>query len=489
MNRQSLRPIISIIILSIFTSSFICAKEHSIWQHDIPFVIKKSGEYTLRENVSYMGSQNAITIVADNVKLDLEGHFIKLTNNNATGILVNNVSEFTITSDAIYNVSLLTQNGIGIHVIGSVKGLIENILTQNNFDGLLIEDSSNIRIKNSQFLDALDAGALVMGAENIHFDACVFNGSGNGLAFKGLNQDCTIIDSDFPDAVFQNLYVQQISGLIVENCSFTNTTTGSSPTKPALVQFGDALLTQTCSDVIMKNCTIVNRPSHAPTLGNTAPEGIGIYNGSGFLVDSCVIDIDNTNQDPAADLSGIHISNPGLGASGTIASNVIIRNCIVQGPATDGIYPDVGTSNVVIEDCLVTGALKDGIFLAGTTACTVKNNTVTNNQTNGIFVGETSVSNAIYGNTVNSNGSNPIVLSLDPMGNGISIASDSSNNIVYSNVVFNNAVNGINDQGTGNQIFNNTAYAHPSGNYVSATDMIITGTPGSPTTTAENISA
>jgi len=475
------------LLLSLLPTAITVAKDCCIQQKDIPLVIKNSGEYRLEEDIIYDGAGAAITIKADNVKLNLETFSLSLSNVNATGILVKNVSEFVIESDAIKNISSKTQNGNAIHIVNSRKGLLANLLTVNNFNGLFIENSSDILVQDSEFFTSNNAGALVSGSTNITFVTCVFANCGNGLKFSGANQDCALVNSAFPSATFSNLLVQQMNGMFVENCSFTNV--GGAPTKLNLVQFGDADPAQLCNDVIFKNCTLVNRPAHTPTLGNTAPEGLGIYQGSGFLVEDCVVDIDNTNQDPAADLSCYHVSNPGLGVSGTTASNVVFRNCIAQGPATDGFYPDVSSSGVVIENCFATDAQKDGIFVAGTSACTVQNNTVVNNGTNGIFVGETSVANAVNNNVVSGNGFNPIVSSLPPFGNGISIASDSSLNTVQRNEVFNNAVNGVDDQGTGNRIFYNTAYANVNKNYNAATDVIVVSAPGAPSKAAENISA
>lgn len=472
--------------LSCMTFSLLDAKRYCIHQDDIPFAITKPGEYIVKENITYTGSGSAITIQADNVKLEFETSSLFLSDNNATGIFVQNASEFVIESDAITNTSLAPQNGTGIHIMNSTKGCVKDVFTVNHLNGIFIEDSSDIAVKNSQFFNALNADALIMNSINVDFSSCVFNQGGSGVIFNGANQDCSIVKSDFPDSIFSNLLAQQINGLLIEDCTFSNVT--GDPAKANLIQCGDAAPEQSCNDVIIKNCTITNRPAHSPMLGNTAPEGLGIYQGSGFLIDSCIIDIDNTDQDPDADLSGIHISNPGLGA-GTIASGVIVRDCIIQGPATNGLYPDVGATNIIIENCLVSGASKNGIFLAGTSACTVENNTVTNNGTNGIFIGETSIANAVTSNTVNANGFAPILSSIAPMGNGISIASDSSQNSIQYNTIFANAVNGINDLGTNNQIYNNRAYANSSGNYSAATDIIVVNIPGNPALAAENISA
>jgi len=455
-----------------------------IRQKNIPYTIKKPGEYRLAETVKYHGPGAAITIHADDVKLNLDSSSIILTSSSATGILVHDVSKFVIEGGAIVNEHVGAQSGFGIHILNAAHGLIKNVLTSYHLDGLLVENSHDIHAGASQFWRAEGAGAAVLKSTNITFDASLFADSGNGLIFSSTNTDCQVLNSEFPSSTFSNLYVQQINGLLVRGCLFNNG--AGNPSKANLIQLGDALPAQTCNDVIIKECTIINRPAHSPVLGNTSPEGIGIYQGSGFVVEECMIDTDNTNQDPAADLSGIHVSNPGLG-SGTIASNVVIRLCVVQGPATNGLYPDIGSSGVVIEECLTTGAQKNGIFLAGTTASMVRNNIVVNNGTNGIFLGETSVGNAVSGNVVSSNGFILTSTSLPPAGNGISIALDSTKNLIQRNEVFNNAVDGISDQGTGNQIYYNTAYGNGAQNYNAATDTIIVSHPGDPARAAENI--
>ena len=385
----------ALLILSCSFVSFTYAdKVHHIKQKDIPLVIDDPGEYVLKENICYKGPDTAITIASDDVKLNLRNFSITLTNANATGIFVSDVSEVVIESDGIINTSNDTQNGYGIYIADANKVLLSDIFTFNHFDGLFIENSSDVTILKSQFLDPSNAGAEVSASINVIFDGCVFPGSANnGLLFNGANQDCTLINSDFPDAEFTNLLVQQINGMRVENCSFTNN--GGDSGKPNLVQFGDVNTPeQVANDIIFKNCTLVNRP---PEDGNTAPEGLGLYNVSGVLVDSCVIDIDNTGQPQEIDLSGIHIGN---GSGVQIGTNVTVRNTLCKGPSTDGFYPDIGSTNIVIDNCLASDALKDGIFLAGTSASVVSNCTVVNNGTNGIFLGETSFDNAVINNVV-----------------------------------------------------------------------------------------
>lgn len=425
-----------------------------IRQKDLPLVITRSGHYVFEKNIHYKGSGSAITIAANDVKVNLKSYSLTLDHPDATGIKVSDVSEIIIEGDAIIHKSCHNQTGHGIHVSHANKVLLKDIFTINHHSGLLIEHSIDVNVVQSQFLDPAHAGAHVINSTNVQFDGCTFAGSANnGLLFSSANQDCRLVNSNFPDAQFSNLLVQQMSGMMVDNCSFTNV--GGDPGKANLVQFGDVFTPQQVAiDVTFRNCTIVNRPDLG---GNTAPEGLGLYNVSGVLVDSCIVDIDNTGQDPTLDLSAIHIGN---GSGVQVGSNVTIRNTISEGPATDGFYPDIGSSNILMDSCLVSNALKDGIFLAGSSACVVQNCTVVNNGTNGIFIGEVSSNNAVLNNVVIQNGFNIISPpSLPPTGNGIAIQGDGSSfNLIQNNQVFRNAVENIDDDGTSDVVVDNTTF-------------------------------
>lgn len=422
-----------------------------ITQRDIPLVIKNSGEYILKGSIKFKGTGPAITIQANNVKLNLNNASIKLSNPSGSGVLVKDSSEVEIESDAIINTSTGAQKGNGIHVVNSTKVLLLSIFAQNHFNGVFIENSEDVTVLQSNFMNPTNAGGNVVASTNVTFDHCVFEGSANnGLLFSGANQDCVVTHCEIPNAAFTNLLVQQMKGMFVENSSFTNV--GGDPTKPNLVQFGDVNTPdQIVFDLIFKNCTIVNRP---PEGGNTNPEGLGLYNVAGALVDGCVIDTDNTGQPQEIDLSGIHIGN---GSGVQVGTNVTISNTIVQGPSTDGFYPDIGCTNIVIDSCLATGALKDGIFLAGTSSSTVKNCTVVDNGTNGVFIGEASFSNSVRHCTIINNGFNIIPESLPPTGNGVGIAEDSSFNLIQGNEIFQNFTN-ITDDGTDNVFVNNIEF-------------------------------
>ena len=207
--------------------------------------------------------------------MDLNNFSIKLTKSKATGISVKNASEIAIKNDVIKNVSSKNQKGNAIHVSNANKVFLDTIFTENNLNGLLIENSTDVIVLHSQFLNPRNSGASVLASTNVTFDTCVFSGSANnGLIFSGQNQDCTVIHCEFPNAEFTNLLVQQINGMVVDTCSFTNTV--GDPGKANLVQFGDVNTPeQVANDIRFINSTIINRPAPG---GNTFPEGLGLYN-------------------------------------------------------------------------------------------------------------------------------------------------------------------------------------------------------------------
>ncbi len=454
----------SMLLLSLSVGSYAHAKSHHshhshslkksdslpvyvICQEDIPLVIHKSGEYVLKQSIHYNNIGSAITIAADNVKLNLRNSSIRLGHCTANGIKVCNASEVVIEADKIINTCEYTQAGNGIEVENSNDVIIKHVMTENNYNGILIKNSSDVSVFQSQFLNAVNAGANVVASVDVLFDSCDFPGSlKNGALFTGANRDCRLVNCDFPNAQFTNLLVQQVTGMMVDDCSFTNV--GGDPYKSNLVQFGD-VNGQVASDVIFQECTIINRVG-----GNSNPEGLALTNVSGVLVDSSVIDIDNRGSNPEADRSAIHI---GDGTGIQTGSSVTIRNTICEGPAMNGFYPDSGSLNIVIDNCLASNALKNGIFLAGTQAGVVTNCTVSNNGTNGIFIGEESANNACLNNVVTMNGF-AIIESDTPTGTGIGITGDSSYNLIQNNQVFSNAVMNIEDDGTNNVLVNNTSF-------------------------------
>jgi hypothetical protein len=452
-----------------------------IRQKDIPFIISCPGDYELGENVTHKGAGVAIMVTASNVKLNLGTSSIKLTSPTATGISVMNpgyiLSEITIFSDSIENTSGGATSGAGIELFGVNKARIENVLLANNFINLDIQNCTDITVSGSQFLNGVTACAQVGGSTNVRFYNTVFNindpnnTTGFGLYFTSFNgvpsQDCSVLACSFPNSGTTNLFAEFINGLLIEASTFSNT---GDTNQSNLVQIGGAPVTagpvNTANNVIIRSSTFTNS-----SVTNTFPEGLLLQNGQDALVESCSFFNNNTGRSPDSDLSGIHIGGS-LDAGATI-TGVIVRNCVVQGPAIDGIYPDNGSSNLLIEYCLTTGAIKDGILLDATANSTVQFNTSNANGRNGIGLAQTSTGNIVLNNVVSNNGFGSVPAP-NNTNDGIFIQGTntlgfdpSTNNIVQGNTAFNNAKFGIEDQGitptvgarfTNNRVLENVAF-------------------------------
>ena len=398
--------------------------------------------------------------------------------NNPTQTL----SEIVIESDAITSNATPISPTAGvtaIYINNANAVTVKNASVENNFNGIHIVNSSNIEVTGCHILNAINGGAFVFGSTNVNFNDCVFSNSGYGILMDGENQDCVVRNCSFPSSILNNLLVLETSGLIVENCSFTNINTINHAN---LVRLGGPAPTQVCTNALIKNCTFVNF-----SLGNMFPEGLVLLSGSNFIVDSCIIQNNNTGQSLASGLSGIHVSNPAIGAS---ATGAIIRNCVISGSPVNGIFLDSGTESCLIENNLISGALNAGILFNGATCITVTNNTVCSNGTFGLSLAKTSTSNAIIDNVFNSNTESGIFIQ-----GAIPGFSTSSANLIQNNKVFNNFSIGINNQGRPtNQIFGNTAFNNGTGgleNYFPTpffpTGPLVVGSPGDPLAVGGNI--
>lgn len=252
-----------------------------ITQKDLPALLDRSGDYSLCTDLIYDG--NAITITANNVKLNLN-HSLTLTNAAANGVVVNGASEVVIENDHIINTSLNPQTGSGIYLLNATHITIENIYTLQNANGLLVQNSRDVQVVHSRFENAGVAGAQVTGSTNVDFADSVFDGNNLGLFFSATNQDCSVTKCKFPSSQSQSLFAQQINGMTIDNCLFSNAFL--TPAQPGIfqniVQFGDTDLF--FNNVIIKNSTFVNT-----TNPNTGVEGLGLYNGSGFLVQNYAV--------------------------------------------------------------------------------------------------------------------------------------------------------------------------------------------------------
>ncbi|MBW2979142.1 right-handed parallel beta-helix repeat-containing protein [Candidatus Woesearchaeota archaeon] len=191
-----------------------------------PYTITTSGEYNLTSDLS-CGVGNGITIDADDVVLDCLGHKITGLDNNSgiyaykqnnitvkncvvehfkRGIFFINVTDFNIESSTFAN---NTQRGINFY-LGVKNGIILNSKAINNsyygvrisklcdnltFDnitvigphsrGFWINNSANITIKNSDFIDNRKHIFIESHTKDVFIDDCEFNQGDYGIHFAG----------------------------------------------------------------------------------------------------------------------------------------------------------------------------------------------------------------------------------------------------------------------------------------------------------------
>ncbi len=470
----------------------------------VPFPITASGTYQLQNNVTFTPTALnpvAIPISASNVVLDLGNFSITYLDGTpntlpATGIIVKpSFSDIIIQNGSLLNTKANQANDFGIIIQGANKVNVSKVHTDGSSIGLDVENSTDVRVYGSQFSNANPAGAstpsgaFVSGSTDVVFDTDVFNNDGFGIFFNdagvttagGLNQDCKVVNCSIPNAATQNLVALQLNGLLIDSCLFGNNTTSNTTN---LVQLGGGASDQIVNDAIVRNSSFTN--ALTGLANGTAQEGLLIAQGQNFLVDSNVFLNNNLGQDKVCqDFSGIHVAGQGVPVAG-----FVIRNNVVQGPAIDGIYPDIGSSNGLIEYNLTTGVQKDGILLDGTSFTTVQYNTSSNNGRNGIGLAQTSTFNTIWYNVASGNGVDGIFIStggLNPAGCPGGPFDPSTNNSVQHNQVAGNGNFGVENQGgCTNEVWYNTAFSNTNGNYFPERHTVI-NTPGKPALAAENI--
>ncbi|HTD85489.1 MAG TPA: right-handed parallel beta-helix repeat-containing protein [Candidatus Binatia bacterium] len=108
---------------------------------DVPYVISRPGSYYLTHDLTNAGNENAITITAGNVSLDLSGFNLSSTEGNASGI------------------SVLAEGGANVKIHnGSIRNFGKHGITAANLTGAILRD---IRVIQNGSGTLLGAGAIV----------------------------------------------------------------------------------------------------------------------------------------------------------------------------------------------------------------------------------------------------------------------------------------------------------------------------------------
>ena len=166
----------------------------------VPFTIKKSGTYTIDQNLTSAGVGGAIVVKASNVVIDLSGFTLASSTGSGTGVFNNDESaniiiqngtisgfEFGVLLEhsrrwAVRNL-LLTNNVGGINLARCVNGSVQNccIVGRGATDsfGIAMNGCRGVEVKNNQVLDWATGVSSENGQQNGAGSAFLENYLGN----------------------------------------------------------------------------------------------------------------------------------------------------------------------------------------------------------------------------------------------------------------------------------------------------------------------
>ena len=463
-----------------------CGDQHVI--DKVPAVIDKPGKWCVKRNLEFTGTGNAITIAANNVTLNFGDHNLLIPSVGAVGIFADGVSELVILNDKISCPTVSTDPTVlAIHLLNCDKVTVDNVFTQNTFQGIFVENSTDVFITRSRFKDHVGGlgtndtnsnGLKASGSTAVVIEESTFTGGGanpglanetNGAQFNNGCTNCHVSNCQFAP-VDTGIFAQQIDGLIVENSTFESTLeTGFS----LMYTGGESTLG---NDVMIRNCTFNSN-------GNVVGGG-GIYlqSGANYIIEDVRINSNGSAGDgiaigipaggglPSAGVDGIIIKNTLisnvnalLGFEGIVllkADGVLIDNVIIDtntaffqafnyhSAAIHIGYADSASdltsvvTGLTIRNSVITNTPDIGIRSeSGSSNIVVDNCNIAGGVTANIFFDDTS--NSVIKNNEITTSSGDIAMGA---GNGLvlnTIATGSNNNSVIDNVITNNSGTGL----------------------------------------------
>ena len=452
----------------------------------VPAVIDKPGKWCVKRNLEFTGTGNAITIAANNVTLNFGDHNLLIPSEGAVGIFANGVSELVILNDKISCPTVSTDPTVlAIHLLNCDKVSVDNVFTQNTFEGIFAENSTDVFITRSRFKDHVGGlgtrdttsnGVKASGSTAVVIEESTFTGGGanpgltnrtSGIQFNNGCTNCRVSNCQF-NPLDLAIFAQQIDGLIVENSTFVCTL----QSEFGHIQIGSVGL-NTSNDVIIRNCTFNCNES-------SGGGGVNVVNAANNLIEDVTIN-SNGNVGYGITLGNSPIQGfPSTGVNGVIIKNTLISN-VDAAPGYDGIVlvradgvlidtviidtntafapgyhpaaihigaadtvgdPSLVVTGLTIRNSVITNIPDIGIRAeSGNSNIVVENCNIAGGVTANIFFDDTS-NNVIKNNEITAS-SGDITMG---DGNGLvlnTIVSGSNNNSVLDNVITNNAGTGL----------------------------------------------
>ncbi|MBA3954333.1 right-handed parallel beta-helix repeat-containing protein [Candidatus Dependentiae bacterium] len=466
----------------------------------VPFTITESGKYCLAQDVTYTGSDAAITIAASNVNLNLANHNIILPEGStATAIAMDGVNEVTIENDSLRAAnptSIEETETTGIRIANSTDITVKNVNIDNLNTGIFITNSRGLRVLRSYFhnitfraVDAFSSDDIAIEDSKFVNDLAFTDAGTAGVRFNSTSgkldtpscRNIRISDCQFSGTSLGGpIQLRFVDGALVEN---TTVSVDNEIFNANLLQGGSPNTGATGTDLdnaLTANSIIIRNSSFKSQNVANGTDGIVLAAGSGALIENVVVDV-NSPQDPTGNppyLNGaLHISasdQPCLTVSGVdvpvcgnpnaVYSNVRVSNSSFRNQGFYGVIISSGTRNVVIEECIISRNNR-GIRIVGSTFVTLKNSSIEDNTTNGVLLSASlpslpisdnpnqtflsSSNNTIVDNRVSGNGGEGIFVTgvLFPAGSteqqpqGTSATANA--NVIEHNIVTSNKLNGI----------------------------------------------
>ncbi len=428
-------------LLELLQAEFPCDAPIAI--STVPYTIRQPGKYCVTKDLRYVGSGAAITVASDNVTLNFHNHSLTLTDQNAQGVVVTDVSEFTLLNDVIQGEQLFhTTTSVAVKLTNVQKATLENIYTYNTTKGIQIIDSTDVKVVGAlvryhegSFGDSVTsqgAGVWVENSIGVWVDATTFEGAAigedpntasNGIFIFGDSENVVVKDSTFRDWPI-SIYASQVTDLTIDHVEavaafFSNL---------CLCQFGDFNTEDELANNIIIRDSSFSQQNSVPGF-----DGLLFAQGSSAALENVIVHTASSTDDgylPAA----IHIGCANSsGCTPALAyDSIFATNCMVTGDNAFGLFIENGTNNTFtnseffganfanvyilgfgegsgaggcqIRDSLIADAQDSesgsGVYIQNSFVNAVVNCEVVNNSVYGIFVDENSSANHIRGNRV-----------------------------------------------------------------------------------------
>ena len=290
-----------------------CRRINFIDQRNLPIEITDAGYYALRENLLFEtvgAAQNAITVAANNVTIDLCDHVLSISPNNV-GIFADIIFNLTIQNGTIASTEPATLAGNNaITLLNAVHVIVDNMIIRN------------VNIGVSAGIFAVAPGPNTPGVIDLQISNTTF-------------------EQPSPRAV-RAIALANSQGVRIEKCTFVQI--GGINTGAATGLFSDV------SDIVINDCQLLN----ANGLSNATGFSIQIVNrdGSNYAIDNCQF---NNNA------LGVIVATFAQTITGICGRNISIRNSKFTNNTNSAVNVQSingQISNAIIENCSVNKSLQ-----------------------------------------------------------------------------------------------------------------------------------